>query len=335
MAFLQEDSSFTVMFLTILLFTLFYQLEAASFLYEKFATDSTIKTNHIEQVEVTSRNKCFQKCSNNDECHFIGHVFLDTTKTRLMCTLYPNTPEPENNMMAQDGVKLYKRVFPRDCLDLYDIYGMRKSGVYEIYVEKIQKIEVYCEMEIAGGGWTVFQKRFDGSISFHDKTWVQFKNGFGNKDGEHWLSNDILHKMTAFENQELIVRGVDFDGNIQECKHDSFTIDNESNKYRIEYTPAKITKGTAVKGCVFHPAAKNSAYGHKFSTADQDNDSSETLDCANRFQTAWWLATCFTSNLNGPFPQQKDTVSRSIGIVWNDPDTNMKSTVMMMRRSNF
>ena len=39
------------------------------------------------------------------------------------------------------------------------------------------KTQVYCEMQ-ADGGWTVFQRRSGGSVTFKHK-WEAYKNGFG------------------------------------------------------------------------------------------------------------------------------------------------------------
>lgn len=39
--------------------------------------------------------------------------------------------------------------------------------------------EVFCDMESFGGGWTVIQQRLNGSVSFN-RTWTEYKNGFGN-----------------------------------------------------------------------------------------------------------------------------------------------------------
>lgn len=39
--------------------------------------------------------------------------------------------------------------------------------------------DVFCDQTTTGGGWTVFQKRLDGSVNFY-RGWADNKNGFGN-----------------------------------------------------------------------------------------------------------------------------------------------------------
>lgn len=49
---------------------------------------------------------------------------------------------------------------------------------------------------LAGGGWTVIQKRQDGSVDFN-RTWNEYREGFGDLNGEFWLGNENIHKITS------------------------------------------------------------------------------------------------------------------------------------------
>ena len=57
------------------------------------------------------------------------------------------------------------------------------NGVYIINPDCGNPIQVLCDMTKDGGGWTVFQRRLDGSVDFY-LGWESHKNGFGNFSGE-------------------------------------------------------------------------------------------------------------------------------------------------------
>ncbi|KFB50568.1 AGAP012000-PA-like protein [Anopheles sinensis] len=112
-----------------------------------------------------------------------------------------------------------------------------------------------------GGGWTVFQRRIDGYVSFY-QNWTMYKNGFGEVNDEHWLGLERLNAMTKSGRHELLVLLEDFDGNKRYALYDDFKVGNEAEKYKL--TVGKYS-GTAGDSLTNHN-------GMMFSTSDQDND---------------------------------------------------------------
>ena len=56
---------------------------------------------------------------------------------------------------------------------------------------------VYCDMETDGGGWIVIQRRNAsmGWVNFV-RGWTDYKNGFGDLDGEFWIGLKQIHELT-------------------------------------------------------------------------------------------------------------------------------------------
>lgn len=56
--------------------------------------------------------------------------------------------------------------------------------------------------------------------------------GFGELSGEHWLGNDIIHKLTSSQEYSLHVQLKDREGNEAFSQYEHFYIDGEENNYR-------------------------------------------------------------------------------------------------------
>ncbi|XP_052075407.1 microfibril-associated glycoprotein 4-like [Mytilus californianus] len=78
---------------------------------------------------------------------------------------------------------------PHDCADIPLRCG---SGVYRIHPTTSAKFDVYCEMETEDSGWTVIQRRLDGSTNFY-KGWAAYEHGFGNLTHEFWLGDSLTY----------------------------------------------------------------------------------------------------------------------------------------------
>ena len=127
-------------------------------------------------------------------------------------------------------VSLYTAII-KDCAQLYRS-GITNSGVYTINPGGSGAFDVFCDQTTAGGGWTVFQKRQDGSVDFY-RGWADYKQGFGNLNGEYWLGLDKIHRLTNSGNYKLRVDLEDFTGNTAYAEYSSFGVADEGNKYKL------------------------------------------------------------------------------------------------------
>ena len=88
-------------------------------------------------------------------------------------------------------------------------------------------------MASSRGGWTVFQRRLDGSIDFY-RGWQDYKQGFGNLDGEFWLGLEKMHRLTtAVSLTALLIDMEDTSGNKRYAWYDSFGLADEQKKYKL------------------------------------------------------------------------------------------------------
>ncbi|XP_022434000.1 ficolin-1 isoform X6 [Delphinapterus leucas] len=210
---------------------------------------------------------------------------------------------------------------PRTCKELLT-RGHFLSGWHTIYLPDCRPLTVLCDMDVDGGGWTVFQRRSDGSVDFY-RDWAAYKQGFGSQLGEFWLGNDNIHALTAQGSSELRVDLMDFEGNHRFAKYQSFKMAAEAEKY-------KLVLGAFVGG-----SAGDSLTPHKdqfFSTKDQDNDQSSS-NCAVQYQGAWWYNSCHSSNLNGRYLGGPHT-SYANGVNWRSwrgYNYSYKATTMKVR----
>ncbi len=200
-------------------------------------------------------------------------------------------------------VRLLTAALFRDCSEIL-ARGASISGVYTVQpLDSGETFQVYCDMETDGGGWTVFQRRQDGSVDFY-LDFANYSRGFGNLEGEFWLGNDNLHRLTAQGEYELRIELSDFEDESRYAVYDSFTIADVSDNYRLT---VGSYSGTADDSLSYHN-------NRQFSTKDRDNDA-DGGNCAQTYHGAWWYRDCHHSNRNGPY-LNGTTTEYARGVIW-------------------
>ena len=148
------------------------------------------------------------------------------------------------------------------------------------------KVEVLCDFEQDGGGWTIIQKRSSGPRDEFNQNWNEYLNGFGSLDGNFWLGLENIHALTKNGDQELRIELEDFEGEKRWAKYSNFSISSASDFYRLSISGFS---GTAGDSLIYHNTMK-------FSTKDKDNDNWER-NCASEVGGGWWVRKHKTSIL--------------------------------------
>ncbi|XP_038627352.1 angiopoietin-related protein 6 [Tachyglossus aculeatus] len=213
----------------------------------------------------------------------------------------------------------------RDCLEVQQS-GQESSGVYVVHPHPGHRpVPVWCDQQHEGGGWTLIQRRQDGSVNFFT-TWQEYKHGFGSPEGEHWLGLETLHQLTKRGDHELLVLLEDWQGRWAHARYSGFSVEPESDHYRLRLGR-------------YHGNAGDSLSWHsdkQFTTQDRDHDA-YAGNCAHYHKGGWWYHTCAHSNLNGIWYRGGHYRSRfQDGVYWaafRGGAYSLKRVAMMVRPS--
>ncbi|XP_063903519.1 ficolin-1-like [Zophobas morio] len=232
------------------------------------------------------------------------------------------------NQLRKTQVKIITEIqecktVPSDCREIQR-KGYKSSGIYRIQpMISLENFLVCCDMSTRGGGWTYVLNRFDGSQNFY-LNWTDYKQGFGNLSGEHWLGLDHLYQLTNSKPTELLFELMDWDSKTVNALYNRFQIGNETERYQIK--TLGLYDGNAGDSFDSHD-------GSKFSTAD--NDHSSTGTCASSFEGGWWYTSCLQVDLSGKYIKNPTPgTSYQSAINWNEfhgYNYSLKEARMMIR----
>ncbi|XP_033150041.1 fibrinogen-like protein 1 [Drosophila busckii] len=235
----------------------------------------------------------------------IMHDYTTTIKEQskqIELLKYQLIMQADNNELKTGGAAA-AYAEPNSCLAF-----VNSTGVHSIKVDAAEPFEVLCDAQLAGSGWTVVQRRINGSVKFY-RDWSDYRAGFGELHGEFFIGLDKLYRLTNAQPHELYVQLTDFNNDTAHAYYDRFVIGAEYENYAlIELGEYSGNAGDALRD----------NEQQSFSTFDRDNDKSKN-NCAQTCLGGWWFNNCGLSNLNGQYAHNDDYYdSMEYGIYWDE-----------------
>jgi len=206
--------------------------------------------------------------------------------TEWLCKLFYDIADLTSHLVSKMNSKLHQAIHEnRDCL-YWKNFGYKNDGLYYIDMNRKRK-RVFCDMTKNGGGWTVIQRRFNGSESFSRTSYTFF----------------YIHELTK-DTEDTLVRleGTLLFNNIAHHHYtilEGFRIEDEANKFRLH--TGQSSGDESIAGFTDDWKSHNEIY---FSTKDQDNNYFNLQNnCATTYNAGWWFGgwTCFYIALNGKY----------------------------------
>ena len=188
----------------------------------------------------------------------------------------------------------------KTCCDLNAFYLFTKpSGIYQTQClcgGKWSTTDVFCDTETADGGWTVIQRRVDGSLDFN-RPWSDYEKGFGDLNGEFWYGLRNINCLTQTGQWELRV-DFEFKNKTRSYLHyNEFKVGSATDEY-----PLFISGFTGITPT--NPFATYLLNDMRFSTFDNNNDQGNDDQGSGdhaKGSGGWWYSACadITFNVNG------------------------------------
>ncbi|KAL1517338.1 hypothetical protein ABEB36_001113 [Hypothenemus hampei] len=229
--------------------------------------------------------------------------------------------------IVKDAIQqVFQNQYPSNCLEIKQKTPKAPSAVYSLQFKNSSNVVLaFCEMEYDNGGWTVFHNRYDGQQDF-DLDWNNYRNGFGNIAGEHWLGLEKIYQMTKGEIHELLVDMMGENDARAVAHYKQFAIGGEEEGYALKL----LADWSGNTGDSFDYHA-----GSKFSTKDRDQDNWAEGNCAQSHGGGWWYKSCDRCNFNNRYSPGSQSNHLQYQIMYWDsfggPLKGLKAARMLVR----
>ncbi|XP_059141936.1 fibrinogen-like protein A [Physella acuta] len=258
--------------------------ECYSYMYETSTKTCTLGSCLLPIAAVNTSQP-----ANSNKLYSKGMMYCNVQE---LVTSVGNGSMSSCNLAASlGGVALGNRtIFAAKSPDIFrSCADVKNSTTPRLLVQLSSGLVVMCDTVTDGGGWTIFQRRVNGSVDFY-RNWTEYKYGFGDYGvGDFYLGNENVYCLNSKYRLELRI-DMTYKGQDYFAYYSNFTLLSESQGYKISFSGYSGTAGDSL-------TAKSN--NQKFSTYDVENDIDPNKNCAVYYRAAWWYSYCMDVQLNG------------------------------------
>ena len=147
------------------------------------------------------------------------------------------------------------------------------------------------------------QQHFGGT-AFFNRSWQEFKDGFGNTSDSYWIGNDRLHQLTKDGRYKLRIDLLSkFNGLWYWAEYDRVSVGNEYTQYTLFVADYS---GNAGDGMTVDNIIGYNLNAAKFHTYDHHSISARCIDTNNNVGGFWYtgdgINTCGHAAVNRKSP---------------------------------
>lgn len=161
--------------------------------------------------------------------------------------------------------------------------------------------------------WIVIMHRDSDLLDFN-RTWDEYKKGFGTCEGNFFIGLDNLHELTKGGKYRLRYEIQTKNGKWYYGEYKRFVVDDEDDLYSLH-----------VDGYSGDAGDMSYENGNAFTTVDRDNDKSTYSNCAKIGCGGWWYNACYQVNLHGGYKKHFVVKNKA-------PDQYLRAATMMIQR---
>ncbi|XP_052818071.1 microfibril-associated glycoprotein 4-like [Mya arenaria] len=226
-----------------------------------------------------------------------GELFLFTATTQPHCVCFSGSSVVATFVENAIGDGVYGKLLtshPSDCLDAYN-GGQTADGVYNIQPLGGEPTTAWCDM--TNGGWTVIQRRMDGSENF-ERLWADYAAGFGSCEAEYWLGLNNIHLLTTMSSSFMVELEAWPGESVMTHfeTYSNFSVGSEATNFTLHVDGFVESNNSFVSSFI------DSQSGRPFSTEDREAENFLNRNCSWLTRGPWWHAhDCFPLSLNGVY----------------------------------